>query len=422
MFSTLKNAWKIPDIRKRILFTLLMILIYRFGSAIPVPGIDPEKLNALFQGNKEGFLGLFNLMSGGNFRRFTIFALGVGPYITASIVLNLLQMAIPALEALVREGEVGRKKIAQYTRYLTVVLAIVQGLGFSMGYFRSVFSTYNAMSVIVAVTTLTAGTAVLMHLGEKITEKGIGNGISLFIFAGIVANLPGFTIRTTRLLAAGAINPLAVVAFILVAIIIVMAIVFIQQGNRKIPVQHAKRVVGRKVYGGNATHIPLKVNQAGVIPIIFAISILMVPITIAQFMPESGYAIFMGKWFSTTSFAYNLIYVLLIIGFTYFYTSVTFNPIDIADRLKSSGGFVPGIRPGKNTSDYLARTVSRISFAGAIFLAVVALIPNILGMVFPQLKMGFGGTSLLILVSVALETMKQIEAQMQMRHYEGFLD
>ncbi len=422
MFSTLRNAWKIPDIRKRILYTLLMILVYRFGSAIPVPGIDPAKLNALFQGNEEGFLGLFNLMSGGNFRQFTIFALGVGPYITASIVLNLLQMAIPSLEALAREGEVGRKKIAQYTRYLTIVLAVIQGLGFSLGYFKSVFRVGGSMSILVAVTTLTAGTAVMMYLGEKITEKGIGNGISLFIFAGIVAVLPGSTIRTTRMLGAGAVSPFAVLAFVLVAIAVVMGIVFIQQGSRKIPVQHAKRVVGRKVYGGNATHIPLKVNQAGVIPIIFAISVLMVPITIAQFVPGTGYANFVGKWFSVRSFAYNFIYVLLIIGFTYFYTSVTFNPVDIADRLKSSGGFVPGIRPGKMTSDYLTRTVGRISFAGALFLAVVALIPNLLGIVFPQMQLGFGGTSLLILVSVALETMKQIEAQMQMRHYEGFLD
>lgn len=401
----------------------MMILVYRFGSSIPVPGINASRLDELFSQNQDGFLGLFNLVSGGNFRQFTLFALGIGPYITASIVLNLLQMAIPSLEALAREGEVGRKKIAQYTRYLTIVLAIIQGIGFSFGYFRPVFvDGGSAMSIFVAVLTLTAGTAVMMYLGEKITEKGIGNGISLFIFAGIVAGIPGAVIETTLKLKEGAVNILAVLAFVVVSLVVIMGIVFIQQGTRKIPVQHAKKVVGRKVYGGNATHIPLKVNQAGVIPIIFAISLLMVPMIFAQFFPQSGYASFMNRFFGPTSIAYNILYVLLIIGFTYFYTSVTFNPVEIADRLKTSGGFVPGIRPGKPTSDFLTKTVNRISFAGAIFLAVVAIIPNILGIVFPQMRFGFGGTSLLILVSVALETMKQIEAQMMMRHYEGFLD
>lgn len=423
MFSTLSRAWRIADIRKRILYTLLMVLIYRFGSAIPVPGIDAAKLNALFSANQEGFLGLFNLMSGGNFRTFTLFALGIGPYITASIVLNLLQMAIPSLEALAREGEVGRKKIAQYTRYLTVVLAIIQGIGFSFGYFKGVFADGGTwLSISIAVLTLTAGTAVMMYLGEKITEKGIGNGMSLFIFAGIVAAIPETMLSTALKLKEGVVSIFAVIAFVVVSVAVIAGIVFIQQGTRKIPVQHAKKVVGRRVYGGNATHIPLKVNQAGVIPIIFAVSILMVPMTIASFVPGSGFANFVKSYFGATSIAYNIVYVLLIIGFTYFYTSVTFNPVDIADRLKSNGGFVPGIRPGKPTSDFLAKTVGRISFAGAIFLAVVALIPNILGIIFPQMSLGFGGTSLLILVSVALETMKQIEAQMMMRHYEGFLD
>lgn len=422
MFSTLRNAWRIPDIKKKILYTLLMVLVYRLGSAIPVPGIDVARLNDLFK-NEEGFLGLFNLVSGGNFKQFTVFALGIGPYITASIVLNLLQMAIPSLEALAREGEVGRKKIAQYTRYLTIVLAIIQGIGFSFGLFRPVFlDGGSGMSILIAVITLTAGTAVMMYLGEKVTEKGIGNGISLFIFAGIVASIPGAVLDTVQKLQQEVVNIFAVIAFAVVSVVVVMGIVFIQQGTRKIPVQHAKKVVGRKVYGGNATHIPLKVNQAGVIPIIFAISLLMVPMIFTQFFPESGYALFMKTYFGSTSIAYNVLYVLLIIGFTYFYTSVTFNPVEIADRLKTSGGFVPGIRPGKPTSDFLTKTVNRISFAGAVFLAVVAVIPNILSVVFPQMRFGFGGTSLLILVSVALETMKQIEAQMMMRHYEGFLD
>lgn len=422
MLGTLKNAWKIPDLRRRILYTLLMIAIYRFGSSIPVPGISAALLEQKFSGSQEGFLGLFNLMSGGNFKNFTVFALGVGPYITASIVLNLLQMAIPALEQLAKEGELGRKKIAQYTRYLTIVLAIIQGIGFTYGYFKDVFINFNTLSVIVAITTLTAGTAMMMYLGEKITENGIGNGMSLFIFAGIVASLPGTTITTVQNLMVGEIGYFSVGIFLIISILIVMGIVFIQQGSRKIPVQYSKRVVGRKVYGGQSTHIPLKINQAGVIPVIFAISLLMMPLQLAQFWPRSGYALFMNKYMGPQTITYNVIYVLLIIFFTYFYTSVTFNPTEIADRLKTNGGFVPGIRPGKPTSDFFTKTVGRISLVGALFLAVIALTPNILGMVFPKMRIGFGGTSLLILVSVALETMKQIESQMTMRHYEGFLN
>lgn len=422
MFTTLRNAVKIPDIRRKLLYTLMIIVVYRFGSAIPVPGINSAALSAAFQANEGGFLGLFNLMSGGNFRQFTLFALGVGPYITASIVLNLLQFAIPALENLAKEGEVGRKKIAQYTRYLTVVLAIIQGIGFSYGYFYQFFVVKSVFSVFLAVTALTAGTAIMMYLGEKITEKGIGNGMSLFIFAGIVASIPATLLQNYQRFMVGQLGILEIVLFLIVSVAVIMGIVFIQEGTRKIPVNYAKKVVGRKIYGGQSTHLPLKVNQAGVIPIIFAISVLMVPITIAQFMPGSGFYNFINQYFSATSIAYNVVYVLLIVAFTYFYTSLTFNPVEISDRLKQNGGFVPGIRPGKPTSDFLAKTVGRISFAGALFLALVALIPNLLGIFFPHMNSGFGGTSLLILVSVALETMKQIEAQMMMRHYEGFLN
>ncbi len=421
MFSTLRNAWKIPDLRNRILYTFAMIAIFRLGSAVPVPGIDSARLAAAFANSEDGLLGLFNLMSGGNFKTFTIFALGISPYITASIVLNLLQIAFPALEALAKEGEEGRKKIARYTRYLTVVLALIQGIGFSLGYFQNFFINPGAWSTFIAVLTLTAGTAFLMYLGEKITEKGIGNGISLFIFAGIVASVPSASLSMFANLRIGQMNIIQVVLFLLFALIIVMGIIFIQQGTRKIPVQYAKRVVGRKMYGGQSTHIPLKVNQAGVIPVIFAISILMFPATIATFFPGSGFANFVGNYLDQTSIMYNLLYVLLIVFFTFFYTNVTFNPVEVADRLKTNGGFIPGIRPGRPTSEYLSKSLNKISIVGAIFLAVIAVLPNFLGAV-TNTQFSFGGTSVLIVVSVALETMKQIEAQMLMRHYEGFLN
>ncbi len=421
MFSTLRNAWKIPDLRNRILYTFAMIAIFRLGSAVPVPGINSAKLAEAFSASQDGLLGLFNLMSGGNFKTFTIFALGISPYITASIVLNLLQIAIPSLEALAKEGEEGRKKIARYTRYLTVVLAVLQGIGFSLGYFQRFFDKPGAWSTFIAVLTLTAGTAFLMYLGEKITEKGIGNGISLFIFAGIIASLPSSALRMVRNLRADQMNILQLALFIILAVVIIMGIIFIQQGTRKIPVQYAKRVVGRKMYGGQSTHIPLKVNQAGVIPVIFAISILMFPMTIGAFWPESGFYLFMKQWFSQTSILYNVIYALLIIFFTFFYTSVTFNPIEVSDRLKTNGGFIPGIRPGRPTAEYLSKSLNKISIVGALFLAVIAILPNFLGGI-TNMQFSFGGTSLLIVVSVALETMKQIEAQMMMRHYEGFLN
>lgn len=421
MFSTLRNAWKIPDLRNRILYTFAMIAIFRLGSAVPVPGIDSTRLAAAFANSEDGLLGLFNLMSGGNFKTFTIFALGISPYITASIVLNLLQIAFPALEALAKEGEEGRKKIARYTRYLTVVLALIQGIGFSLGYFQNFFIKPGAWSTFIAVLTLTAGTAFLMYLGEKITEKGIGNGISLFIFAGIVASVPSATLSIFANLRIGQMNIIQVALFLLFALIIVMGIIFIQQGSRKIPVQYAKRVVGRKMYGGQSTHIPLKVNQAGVIPVIFAISILMFPATIATFFPGSGFSNFVSNYLDQTSIIYNLLYALLIIFFTFFYTNVTFNPVEVADRLKTNGGFIPGIRPGRPTSEYLTKSLNKISIVGAIFLAVIAILPNFLGAV-TNTQFSFGGTSVLIVVSVALETMKQIEAQMLMRHYEGFLN
>jgi preprotein translocase subunit SecY len=398
----------------------MMIIIFRLGAAIPVPGIDKTQLAQLFSESGDGLLSFFNLLSGGSFKNFTIFALGISPYITASIIMNLLQIAIPALEDLSKQGEAGRKKIAQYTRYGTVVLALIQAFGFSVGIFRPAFENPGTMSIFVSVITLTAGVAFLMYLGEKITENGIGNGISLFIFAGIIARVPAGTIQTFGRLQAGEINILNVAVFLLVAVAIVAGVIYIQQGTRKIPVQYAKRVIGRKMYGGQNTHIPLKVNQAGVIPVIFAMSLLMFPITISQFWPTSAFAYWVQRNLGRTSVLYNVLYAILIIFFTYFYTSVTFNPVEVAQNMKKNGGYIPGIRPGRPTSEYLNRTLTRITLAGAVFLAAIAILPNII-LAFSKMQIQFGGTALLIAVGVSLETMKQIESQMVMRHYQGFL-
>ena len=397
----------------------MMIVVFRLGAHVPVPGVDAAKLATLFA-TDDGLFGFFNLLSGGAFKQFSIFALGISPYITASIIVNLLQIAIPSLEQLAKEGEEGRKKLAQFTRYGTVILALIQAIGMSVGIFRPAFIEFNTMSVAVSVLTLTAGTAFLMYLGEKITENGIGNGISLFIFAGIISRMP-ISIQTTIFkVINNEVSIFAVILFAVIAVGVIMGVIYIQQGQRKIPVQYAKRVVGRKQYGGHSTHIPLKVNQAGVIPVIFSMSLLMFPMTIAQFMPNSGFYAFMSANFNTSSILYNALYALLILGFTYFYTSVTFNPFDVADNMKKNGGFIPGIRPGKPTAEYLMRTLNRITFAGAIFLAIIAVMPNLMAG-FAGSTFRFGGTSLLIAVGVSIETMKQIESQMIMRHYQGFL-
>lgn len=422
MLATLANAWKIPELRKRILYTLMMFVVFRLGSSIPVPGVDNALLAQLFQ-DDAGFLSFFNLMSGGSFKQFTIFALGIAPYITASIIMNLLQIALPYFENLAKEGDAGRKKMVQYTRYGTVVLSLVQAIGITLGLFRPAFTDFNLFSASVAVIVLTAGTAFLMYLGEKITENGIGNGISLFIFAGILSRVPVSVGTMIQQMSDGTLNVVSVVIFCVLALLIIAGVVFMQQGSRKIPVQYAKRQVGRKMYGGHSTHIPLKVNMAGVIPVIFAISLLMFPQTIAQFWPNSGFYAFLNQWFNSDDILWNVLYALLIIGFTYFYTSVSFNPNEVAENMKKNGGFIPGIRPGKPTSDYLIKVLNRLTLAGALFLALIAVLPNAILAIpaFSGLQMGFGGTSLLIAVGVSMDTMKQIEAQMVMRHYQGFL-
>ncbi len=422
MLATLANAWKIPELRKRILYTLGMFVVFRLGSSIPVPGVNNALLDQLFK-NDAGFLSFFNMMSGGSFKRFTIFALGITPYITASIIMNLLQIALPYFENLAKEGDSGRKKMVQYTRYGTVVLSCIQAIGITMGLFRPAFTDFNAVTASVAVIVLTAGTAFLMYLGEKITENGIGNGISLFIFAGILAQVPTGVGTMIQQMKDGTLNIVSVIIFAVLAVLIIAGVVFMQQGQRKIPVQYAKRQVGRKMYGGHSTHIPLKVNMAGVIPVIFAISLLMFPQTIAQFWPESGFYAWLTKWFNSDDVLWNAMYALLIIGFTYFYTSVTFNPAEVAENMKKNGGFIPGIRPGKPTSDYLVKVLNRLTLAGALFLALIAVLPNVILAIpaFSGMQMQFGGTSLLIAVGVSMDTMKQIEAQMVMRHYQGFL-
>ncbi len=422
MLETLRNAWKIPDLRKRILFTLFMIVVYRLGGAIPVPGINRTVIDQMFQGSSAGVLDFMDLMSGGAFKRFTIFALNIYPYITASIILQLLTIAIPKLEEIAKRED-GKKKIAQYTRYLTVVLALITATGYSVGFFNNALISKSPLSIATVIITLTAGTAFLMWLGEEITDKGIGNGISIIIFAGIVSRYPADISQSLTLLKAGEINILEILIFLVFALVIVVGVIAIQQGERKIPVQYAKRVVGRKMYGGQSTHIPLKVLMAGVIPVIFASSILAFPQTLGFFFKGNVDA-WVQKYLSIYGnpgiWIYSLLNILLIIFFTYFYTAVQFNPFEYANNLKQYGGFIPGIRPGRPTADYLNRVLSRITIAGALALAFIASIPTII-FSFTNLNVSFGGTALLIVVGVALETMKQVEAQMLMRHYKGFL-
>ncbi len=427
MFEALVNAFRAPDIRKRILFILGMLVVVRMLAHVPVPGIDREALEGVIGQND--FLQLLNLFSGGGLQNFSIIALGVNPYINASIIMQLMTGVVPRLQQLSREGEYGRNKINSYTRYLTVPLAILQ----AYGYLALLSSPQNGVvrdfdltsfTTLTQIITLTAGTILVMWIGELITERGIGNGISFIIFAGIVAGLPGAvnTFLTSPDLAAG-------LAFGALAIAAVMVIVYVQEGQRRIPIQYASRVRGRRMYQGGATVLPLRVNQAGVIPIIFAISILLFPVQMATYFSASGGVIedaanVIIDWLSQGSPLYAIVYFLLVVGFTYFYTAFTFKPDETADQLRKNGGFIPGIRPGAPTRDYLAKVVFRISLAGAIFLGTVAVSPIIVGAFFAGSVVGsfsLGGTALLIVVSVVVETMKQLEAQLMMRNYEGFI-
>jgi len=439
MFEAFVNIVKIPDLRKKIMFTLGMIAIYRVGTYIPTPGIDGARLAQYFaqlaQTQGGALFGIMNMFSGGAISRLTIFALGIMPYISSSIILQLLTAVIPALEKLAKEGEAGHKKIIQYTRYGTIVLSVIQSFfiavwleNMKIPQLQGIVQFPGWSFRILTVITLTSGTAFIMWLGEQIQEYGIGNGMSLLITAGIVSRIPTALYQVYALFSPFApekaqIEPFTLILMVIMMVAVVIAVIVVTQGQRKIAVQYAKRVVGRKIYGGQSTFLPLRVNQAGVIPIIFAQSIILFPATIAGFVPHQGFqnfamALTRGEWL------YNSIYALLIIFFAYFYTAITFNPIDISENMKKYGGFVPGIRPGKQTAEYLDFIMTRITFPGAIFLALIAVFPSIISgwLKIPYLVASFfGGTGLLIIVGVMLDTMKQIESHLLMRHYEGFM-
>ena len=414
MLDTLRNAWRIPDLRKKILYTLLMLLLYRLVGVIPVPGIDLAQVSEAV--GQFGLLDFMNMMTGGSFMQMTVMAMGITPYINASIILQLLTVAIPALERLSKEGPEGRKKISEYTRYTTVVLAFIQAVG--LVYAMKANTVGGFVSYVVIGLSMAAGTALAMWIGERITENGIGDGISLLIFAGIVSNLFKWSVSGVGGLFQGTVHPVAFVAIVVVALVMIVAVTFVDMGERRVPVQYSKRMVGRKMYGGQSTHIPMKVNSTGVLPLIFAFSMLQFPGTIIAFFPTSGVYLwwnnFMNGW------VYQIVLALLILGFTFFYTSITFNPVEISKNMQQYGGTIPGIRQGKPTSDYLSRVSGRLTLFGALFLAVLATLPTLITNM-AQMSVPFAASSILIAVSVAIETMRQLESQMLMRHYKGFL-
>ncbi|MDE3017508.1 MAG: preprotein translocase subunit SecY [Nitrospirota bacterium] len=423
LLTSFQNIFKIPELRTRILFTLTMLAVYRVGAHVPTPGINNEELSKFLLEKGGSLLGFLDIFSGGALSRLTIFALGIMPYISASIILQLLTVVIPHLSKLAKEGERGRKTIIQYTRYGTIGIALIQGFGIAVGlegmnqgaFVLNPGWSFRLMTVI----TLTAGTAFLMWLGEQITERGIGNGISLIIFAGIVARLPAAVAQTFDLYQVGQLSFLLLVALVFVMLGVIGAIVFLESGRRKVPVQYAKRVIGRRVYGGQSTHIPLKINTAGVIPPIFASSIIAFPATIAGFI-QVPWVQSVGAQLSPGSLLYTVLYVSLIVFFCFFYTADVLNPVDMADNMKKYGGFIPGIRPGQRTSDYIYNVLTRITTAGSIYLAAVCVVPEFL-IYKLNVPFYFGGTSLLIVIGVGLDTAQQIESHMLMRNYEGFL-
>lgn len=430
MLRAFRDAFKIPELKKRILFTFALLIVYRIGGHVPTPGIDGAALSEFFAEAKGTLLTYFDMFAGGALRNATVFALGIMPYITASIIFSLLVPIMPQLERLQKEGEVGRRKINQYTRYATVFICFIQSFGLTFWLQglkspagRAVVPSPSLSFQLIAVLTMTAGTIFIMWLGEQITEKGIGNGISLIIFAGIVAQLPQAGIQTAEQLRSGMISPMKLAFMLALMALVIAGIVIITEGQRKIPVQYAKRIVGRRMYGGQSTFIPIRVNTPGVIPIIFASSILMFPATIAQFT-RLPFMEVVKEWLSPGNPFYSALYAILIIFFCYFYTAMIFNPLDLADNMKRYGGFIPGIRPGRPTSEFIERTLSRITLAGAVALAAIALFPDL---VYKKLGVSailagfYGGTGMLIVVGVALDTVKQIENHLLMRHYEGFI-
>lgn len=422
MLKALSNVFKVEELRNKVLFVLGVMVVYRIGAHIPVPGVDIARVQEmLFGGGVGGVFDFLDLFAGGALSNFSIFAMSITPYITASIILQLLQVVIPKLEELAREGREGKKKIAQYTRYLTVALALVQGFGITT-YIRQFGAIPNpsVFDIIVIVISLTAGTTFLMWLGEQVNEYGIGNGISILIFTSIIARFPSDIMETWSLFRAGTVTAFNLLIFLILSVIIVAGIIFVQQGERRIPVQYSKRIVGRKVYGGRSTHIPMKVNQAGVMPVIFASSVLLFPGVIAQILPF-GWAESMANVIRPGSTLYIVLYGTLTMFFTYFYTAITFNPEEVADNMKKHGGFIPGIRPGRSTIKYLDKILVRVTLVGAVFLTAVALLPFAMGPL-TGVDIAFGGTSLLIMIGVALQTMQQIESHLLMRHYDGFME
>lgn len=432
MLRSLQDIFKIPELKRKVLFTLGIIIVYRLGAAVPTPGVNAQALMDFFQTQKGTLFGFLDMFSGGALGRFSVFALGIMPYINASIIMSLLQTVLPYLERLSKEGEVGRKKITQYTRYATVFLALIQSFGLTfliqsleketgVQIVRNPGLNFQLMTML----TLTTGTIVVMWLGEQITEFGIGNGISLIIFANIVARLPSVIGNTTQLFTTGEISLFTVLFLIALVVIIVGAVVFIQQGQRRIPVQYAKRIVGRRMYGGQSTYLPLRVDQSGVIAVIFSVSIMMFPRTIINFLAKDK-MLFLHTivgWLQPGKALYTGLYVGLIIFFCYFYTAITFNPTDLANNMKKFGGFIPGIRPGIPTAEYIDRILTRITLVGALFVASIAVVPDF---VFGGMGLGFwgtifSGTAILIVVGVALDTMGQIESHLLMRHYDGFM-
>ena len=426
MLQTLRNAWKIEELRKKILFTLVIILLYRLGNAIPVPDVNIALLNAYFAQQQSTILGLLDVMSGGAFSNATIFALSIQPYINASIIIQLLCIAIPSLERLSKEGgEEGRKKIASITRYATVAIGLIQGFAYYMLIKNNNMLNADAQgiwSAIVIILTFTSGSALIMWLGEQITEFGIGNGISMILFASIISRLPTSLITTVRNIAAGNLQWWLAVLMLIGAIAMIVLIVYVNDAERRIPVQYAKRVVGRKMYGGQSTHLPMKVNMSGVMPIIFAQSIASVPATFAAFAGKTDG--WVNTWFANNSIPYAIIYFLLIIFFAYFYSTIQFNPVEVANNLKKNGGYIPGFRPGKPTSEFIQKVLNKITLFGAIYLGIIAIVPILISHFSNAAALtglSLGGTSIIIVVGVALETVRALEAQMLMRNYKGFL-
>src|SRR5437660_5050916 len=413
MFSWLANAWRVPELRRRLLFTAAVLAAYRMGSWMPAPGVDSKQIQNFFNGRGGSLLGLLNLFSGSALSRFSIFALGIMPYVTASIILQLLTVVLPKLEELQKEGEAGMAKINQYTRYLTVVLAAAQSTGYAFLFKREGVLSANSGRLVLIIVTLTAGCTLLMWMGELITKRGIGNGISLLIFASILATAPAGVVAWYN----G--GPMEKLFFPIVAIGVVVAVVFIQEGQRRIPIQYAKQMVGRRMTSGGQTYMPLRVNMAGVIPVIFAAAVMAFPPTVGQLL-NTHWAVSFSNFFSPSRAPYVIGESILIILFTYFYTAVTFNPVDQADNLKKYGGFIPGVRPGRPTAEFLDRILARLTFPGALYLAAIAALPTVL-INQTSANFFFGGTSILIVIGVALDAMKQLEAQLMMRNYEGFL-